>query len=47
MGWFVRAVRNKTKVFLPAPLGRAEALAMQKHLNGFGWDTKVVQVESK
>lgn len=45
--WFVKAVRNKTKVNLPAWNGRAEALAMEKHLKRFGWATKVWDSEKE
>ena len=45
--YFVRAARNKTRVMLPAYQGHEEALAMQKHLIGFGWLTKVIDVQPR
>lgn len=45
--WHVTAERNKKKVNLPAPNGRAEALAMEKHLKRYGWKTKVWESEYK
>lgn len=44
--WFVRAVRNKKKVLLPAWNGKQEAINMRKHLTGYGWDAKIVAIES-
>lgn len=42
--WFVRAKRNKKQVLLPAYGGKSEADAMKKSLDGFGWQTKLVDV---